>query len=86
MRQIAPPGSHHDELEIEAVTNLMRESRLMIGENVEIFEALTGLRQQLSVGSMAEKAVENLKSWSEEFATPVRLPTKSALAGRDPAE
>ncbi len=40
MRKIAPPGSHHDEREIEAVTRLLRSpSRLHIGRNVEAFEA-----------------------------------------------
>ncbi|MEM9583097.1 MAG: type VI secretion system contractile sheath large subunit [Pseudomonadota bacterium] len=47
-------------------------------EKVALFEALTGLRQQLSVGSMADKATEKLKAWSEEFATPVKLPKTSA--------
>ena len=38
MRQISPPGSHHDEQEIEAIVELLRSSRLMIGENVAAFE------------------------------------------------
>ena len=39
MRQIAPPGSYHDEREIEVITDLLRSSHLQIGENVEAFEA-----------------------------------------------
>lgn len=38
MRQIAPPGSYHDEREIEAITELLRNSHLQIGENVREFE------------------------------------------------
>lgn len=47
-------------------------------ENVEIFEAIAGLRQQLGVGSMAGKTTGRLKEWAEEFGTPVRLPRRSA--------
>lgn len=47
-------------------------------DNVELFSAISGLRQQLSVGSMADKAVEKLKAWSETYATPIKLPKKSA--------
>lgn len=38
MRQIAPAGSHHDEREIRAVTELLENTGLHIGENVRIFE------------------------------------------------
>jgi pilus assembly protein FimV len=47
-------------------------------DNVELFEAISGVRQQLGVGSMADKAVERLKSWSETYATPIKLPKRSA--------
>ena len=47
-------------------------------DNVELFDAISGVRQQLGVGSMADRAVEQLKSWSETYATPIRLPKKSA--------
>ncbi len=38
MRKITPPGSTHDEREIQAVTELLQKSRLHIGRNVEAFE------------------------------------------------
>nr|WP_299733562.1 type VI secretion system contractile sheath large subunit [uncultured Tateyamaria sp.] len=47
-------------------------------DNVELFDAISGVRQQLGVGSMADRAVEQLKSWSETYATPIKLPKKSA--------
>jgi hypothetical protein len=47
-------------------------------DNVEIFDALSGLKQQLGIGSMAEKARAQLKSWSETYGTPIRLPKRSA--------
>ena len=49
-------------------------------ENVELFEAIAGVRRQLSVGSMADRAVDQLKSWSETYATPIKLPKRSAGA------
>jgi CDP-6-deoxy-D-xylo-4-hexulose-3-dehydrase len=39
MRQISPPGSAHDEREIEAVVEVLRTSRLQIGPRVTEFEA-----------------------------------------------
>ena len=55
MRQIAPPGSYHDEREIEAVTELLRTSHLQIGEKVEAFEekvaALMSKRHGVMVNS-----------------------------------
>ncbi|MBE1283380.1 MAG: type VI secretion system contractile sheath small subunit [Rhodobacteraceae bacterium] len=47
-------------------------------ESVDLFQAVDGLRQQLSVGSMAERTAETLKSWSETYALPIRLPKSSA--------
>ncbi len=47
-------------------------------DNVELFDAISGVRQQLGVGSMADKAVEKLKTWSETYATPIKLPKRSA--------
>ncbi|WP_425466070.1 type VI secretion system contractile sheath small subunit [Ostreiculturibacter nitratireducens] len=47
-------------------------------ENVEIFAALAGLRQQLKTGSMAEKATERLLEWSRQYSTPVAVPRRSA--------
>ncbi len=49
-----------------------------LSSSIGIFEALSGLRSQLGVGSMADKAREQLKSWSETYQTPVRLPKHSA--------
>jgi len=46
--------------------------------NVEMFQALSGLRQRLSTGSMAEKATQELKSWGEAFGKPVKTPKRSA--------
>ncbi|MEL6466899.1 MAG: type VI secretion system contractile sheath large subunit [Pseudomonadota bacterium] len=46
-------------------------------DNVEIFEALAGLRQQLEVGSIANSTIERLKAWSEAYGTPVQLPKHS---------
>lgn len=53
-------------------------------ENVEIFDAISGLRQQLGVGSMAGKATEQLKAWAEDYGTPVRLPKRSAATSVPP--
>ncbi|MEP1961399.1 type VI secretion system contractile sheath domain-containing protein [Tateyamaria sp.] len=47
-------------------------------DNVDLFDAIAGVRQQLSVGSMADRAVDQLKSWSETYATPIKLPKHSA--------
>jgi pilus assembly protein FimV len=47
-------------------------------DNVELFSGIAGLRQQLSVGSMVDKAVEKLQAWSETYATPIKLPKTSA--------
>nr|WP_299154051.1 type VI secretion system contractile sheath large subunit [uncultured Tateyamaria sp.] len=47
-------------------------------ENIAIFDEISGLRQQLGMGSMADKAVSQLKSWSETYATPIKLPKRSA--------
>ncbi|MEP4552522.1 type VI secretion system contractile sheath domain-containing protein [Tateyamaria sp.] len=47
-------------------------------DNVDLFDAIAGVRQQLSVGSMADRAVDQLKSWSETYATPIKLPKRSA--------
>lgn len=49
-----------------------------LSSSIGIFEALSGLRSQLGVGSMADKARQQLKSWSETYQTPVRLPKHSA--------
>ncbi len=47
-------------------------------DNVELFSALSSVRQSLSVGSMADEARAKLKVWSETFGTTVRLPTRSS--------
>ena len=47
-------------------------------ENVELFSALSSVRQSLSVGSMADEARAKLKVWSETYGTAVRLPTRSS--------
>ncbi|MEP4877756.1 MAG: type VI secretion system contractile sheath large subunit [Tateyamaria sp.] len=49
-------------------------------DNVELFEAISGVRRQLGVGSMADSAVDQLKSWSETYSTPIKLPKTSAGA------
>ena len=49
-------------------------------DNVELFEAISGVRRQLGVGSMADRAVDQLKSWSETYSTPIKLPKTSAGA------
>ena len=46
-------------------------------ENVEIFQALSGLKQRLNMGSMSEKAVQELQSWSETYGHKVKLPKRS---------
>ena len=55
MRQITPPGSHHDQQEIDALVELLKTSRLMIGENVRSFEekvaALMSKRHGVMVNS-----------------------------------
>lgn len=52
MRKIAPPGSYHDEREIEAVTELLRSSHLHIGKNVAAFEAGVAALMAKSYGVM----------------------------------
>ncbi|MEM9247631.1 MAG: type VI secretion system contractile sheath large subunit, partial [Pseudomonadota bacterium] len=47
-------------------------------DNVEIFEELSGLRQQLGMGSMASRAIERLKAWGAEYDKPIRLPKRSS--------
>lgn len=47
-------------------------------DNVSLFQEVSGLRQQLNTGSMADSAAATLKSWSETYAVPVRLPKTSA--------
>ena len=55
MRRISPPGSEHDEREIEAVVELLRSSKLQIGPKVEEFEkrvaALLSKRHGVMVNS-----------------------------------
>lgn len=53
-------------------------------DSVEIFEALSGLRQQLGTGTMAERAVAQLKGWSETYGKPVQLPRRSAATSVPP--
>ena len=60
MRRIAPPGSHHDEREIEAVTQLLRSSHLMIGENVEAFEARVAALMAKQYGVMVNSGTSAL--------------------------
>ena len=47
-------------------------------DNLSLFDQIAGLRQQLSVGSIAERTTETLKSWAETFNLPIRLPKTSA--------
>ncbi|WP_435140694.1 type VI secretion system contractile sheath small subunit [Pseudopelagicola sp. nBUS_19] len=47
-------------------------------ENVEMFEVLAGLRQQLDLGAMADKVVQQLQTWSETYGKPVRVPKFSS--------
>jgi pilus assembly protein FimV len=47
-------------------------------DNIEVFEEISGLRQQLGMGSMAERTSATLKEWSETYSTPIKLPTRSA--------
>ncbi|MFN3825127.1 MAG: type VI secretion system contractile sheath domain-containing protein, partial [Pseudorhodobacter sp.] len=54
--------------------------------NCEIFDALKGLRQRLSVPSMAARAVAEMHGWAGEFTTPV-LPThRQSAASSVPAD
>ncbi len=53
-------------------------------EKIEIFDALNGLRQQLSVGSMAANAQAQLKAWGEAHGTPVSIPKRSASTSVPP--
>ena len=46
-------------------------------EKIDMFEELNGLRQQLSMGSMAGNAIAQLKEWAAQHATPVKLPKRS---------
>nr|WP_302621188.1 type VI secretion system contractile sheath large subunit [Roseobacter sp. GAI101] len=49
-----------------------------IYDNVGIFDEISGLRKQLGVGSMADRTISQLKTWSENHATPIKLPKRSA--------
>lgn len=46
-------------------------------DNVEIFEALSALKQRLGTGSMVERASEELRGWGETFGKRVKLPKRS---------
>jgi len=48
-----------------------------IYEKLGIFGEISGLRQQLGMGSMVEKAAQRLKDWAEAYGTPIRLPKRS---------
>ena len=60
MRKIAPPGSYHDEREIEAVTNLLRSSHLQIGENVAAFEERVAALMSKQYGVMVNSGTSAL--------------------------
>ena len=47
-------------------------------DNVELFSALSSIRQSLSEGSMADGARAKLKVWGETYGTSVRLPKRSS--------
>ncbi|WP_439150061.1 type VI secretion system contractile sheath small subunit [Sulfitobacter sp.] len=47
-------------------------------DNLGIFDEISGLRKQLAVGSMADRTIAQLKTWSETHATPIKLPKRSA--------
>ncbi len=48
-----------------------------IYDNVEMFQALSALRQRLGTGSMVEKASEELRRWGETFGRTLKLPKRS---------
>ncbi|MCE2391859.1 MAG: DegT/DnrJ/EryC1/StrS family aminotransferase [Proteobacteria bacterium] len=52
MRQITPPGSEHDEREIEAVVDVLKNSRLQIGPKVEEFESKVAALMSKKYGVM----------------------------------
>ncbi|WP_372993950.1 type VI secretion system contractile sheath domain-containing protein, partial [Sulfitobacter sp.] len=47
-------------------------------DNLGIFDEISGLRKQLAVGSMADRTIAQLQTWSETHATPIKLPKRSA--------
>ncbi|MEM8577364.1 MAG: type VI secretion system contractile sheath large subunit [Pseudomonadota bacterium] len=49
-----------------------------IYDNVAMFEEIAGLRQQLAMGSMAERATQTLQNWGAAHGTPIKLPKRSA--------
>lgn len=52
---------------------------------VEIFQELKGLRQQLK-GGMAAKAVDRLKAWAEKYGVAVKVPRTGAAGSALPAD
>lgn len=54
-------------------------------DRVEMFDALSGLRRQLSSGATSARAAQSLKSWGEEFGRKVTPPRKSSRGNKVPA-
>ncbi len=55
-------------------------------DNVELFAALNGLKQQLGSGATADSALRALKAWGAEFSTPITPPKRSSAATAVPAD
>ena len=55
-------------------------------ENVEVFEALKGLRQRLSSASMAARAVAEMQGWGSSFSTIVQPTASRSAASAVPAD
>jgi hypothetical protein len=54
--------------------------------NCEIFEALKGLRQRLSVPSMAARAVAEMQGWAGEFTAPAMPTHRQSAASSVPVD
>ncbi|MFV0492503.1 MAG: type VI secretion system contractile sheath domain-containing protein [Pseudorhodobacter sp.] len=55
-------------------------------ENCGLFDALNGLRQRLSVPSMADQALQEMQDWAGDFGLPVRPTRRQSAAAQVPAD
>ena len=55
-------------------------------DNLELFEALKGLRQRLSNARTAESAVREMQGWGESFTAPVKSTHRFSASANIPAD
>lgn len=76
------PGGASVEVELGSIDDLHPDE---LYENVEIFAELQNLRRMLK-GGRADQAMENLKSWGDEYGTLKALARKRARGAEVPAD